>query len=288
MIFNYTHRYIFSHALVSFIFISIKLDLTTLFDEQKEDNRQTTTVTLTSHNFHRLTTPNVYTSSSSSSSSSSPTTMRTKQQTERISSSAPTMKPYPLSHGSVNEPSSVSTTLQTSTSNQASTLILSNRRPSQPLITTNGELLTAQNERIQTADTRSPTTQDAIRTTEKDLDEVQTSSSSTSMTSAVYGTSTGRKTAFVVLLESTIEGSSFHIGQDHMSSMPEETSFTTFINLYFDLQSSTMTTTDATETTTFVAKHHSLAHTVPTSKKNSSSSNSSGNDDDIMDDLLLS
>ena len=150
-------------AVVVFIFISIKIDLTTLFDEQKEDNWQTSTVTLTSHHLHRFTSQNVHLSSS---------IMRTKQPNEQTSSNAQTMKPYPSSDTLFNEQSTISTTVQTVKGNQQTTA-RSTDHSSETIITTDSEFITTQGNRIETTTSLAQTEGD-IATTMTDQSDAAT------------------------------------------------------------------------------------------------------------------
>ena len=86
--------------------------MTTRFDEGKNDNRQTSTVTLTSDHFNRFTTETVHPSS---------TMMRTKQSNEQKTSTVLSMKPYPSTNTMDNEQSTTLTTVQTTTINEMST-----------------------------------------------------------------------------------------------------------------------------------------------------------------------
>jgi hypothetical protein len=69
---------------------------------------------LTSNNLDTLTTQNVHISSS---------IMRTKQQNEHISPNIQSTKPYPSSNTIVNEQSIISTTVESTMSNQQTTVI---------------------------------------------------------------------------------------------------------------------------------------------------------------------
>jgi len=189
-------------------------NLTTITNEQTEnENWQKTTVSLTSNNLHTLTTQNVHISSS---------VMRTKQQNEHISSNIQSMKPYPSSNTIVNEQSIISTTVQTTISNQQTTFV--------PKIHHTTIIMTAENE---------------LMTIMKSQEYIQTSSNN-AMTSVVDI-------------------------RDNTTSMPEETSFTTFINRHFNIQSSTITNHDEKKNNKLVKKfQNNLA------------------EEDIMDDLLFS
>lgn len=93
------------------IFISIKIDLTTIFDEEKKDNWQTSTVILTTDHFDQFTNENTHLSSK---------IMKTKQSNEQRT----TMKPYPPSNTIVNEQTTTLKIVQTTSNNQKDTELL--------------------------------------------------------------------------------------------------------------------------------------------------------------------
>jgi len=135
------------------IIISIKIDLTTIANEQTENENwpKTTTVILTSNNLHTLTTENVHISSS---------VMRTKQEYEHISLStqSQSMKPYPSSNTIVNEQSTISTTIQTTVSNQQTTFLPSSHQTTTMMTTANKLITTVMQsqEDIQTTSSDNP------------------------------------------------------------------------------------------------------------------------------------
>ena len=173
------------YAVVVFIFISIKIDLTTLSDEQNEDNWQTSTVTLTSHHLHRLTSHSVHLSSS---------IMRTKQANEQTSSNAPTMKPYPSSATLFNEQSTIAATVQTVKGNQQDTARSTDHSSETIITTTDSEFVTTQGNRIETATSVTQEKDDNDTTTMFDQSDASSISttlmSSTSALSECYSAST--------------------------------------------------------------------------------------------------
>ena len=122
------------------IIISIKIDLTTAITNEQTENEnwtQTTTVILTTNNLHTLTSENVHISSSS--------VMRTTEQYERISfnTQSKSMKPYPSLNTIVNEQSTISTTVHTTTiSNQPTTFLPSSHDETSMMMTTANNLVT--------------------------------------------------------------------------------------------------------------------------------------------------
>ncbi len=136
------------------IIISIKIDLTTIANEQTENENwsKTTTVSLTSNNLHTLTTQNVHISS---------LVMRTKQQYEHISlnTQSQSMKPYPSSNTIVNEQSTISTTIETTVSNQQTTFLPSSHQTTTMMMTPNKLITTvmqSQDDDIQTTSSDNP------------------------------------------------------------------------------------------------------------------------------------
>ncbi|CAF4528485.1 unnamed protein product [Rotaria sp. Silwood1] len=189
-----------------FLFINQE-NLTTITNEQTENEYwPQTTVILTSNNLHTLTTQNVHMSSS---------IMRTKQN-EHIYSDTQSMKTYPSSDTIPNEQTTVSTTtIQTTISNEQTTIsttiqtTISNQQttfaPSSHHFTT---MMTTKNE---------------LTTIMESQEYVETSSNS-AMISIVESNST--------------------LTQDNTTSMPEDTSFTIFINRHFNTEFSTVTNDD--------------------------------------------
>ncbi|CAF0744238.1 unnamed protein product [Rotaria sordida] len=114
-----------------FLFVNQE-DLTTITNEQTENGYwPEKTVILTSNNLHTLTTQNVDMSSS---------IMRTKQN-EYIHPDTQSMKTYPSSNIIVNEHATISTTIQTTISNQQTTFAPSSHHFT-TMMTTENELTT--------------------------------------------------------------------------------------------------------------------------------------------------
>lgn len=204
------------YAVVVFIFISIKIDLTTLSDEQNEDNWQTSTVTLTSHHLHRFTSHNVHLSSS---------IMRTKQANEQTSSKAPTTKPYPSSATLFNEQSTIAATVQTVKGNQQDTVRSTDYSSETIITTTDREFVTTQDDRIET--TATPVTQgkDDSETTMVDQSDatsiLTTLMSSTSASSECCSASNGWQENWILaFFPLSARWHDFHLGWtiiDHTS-----------------------------------------------------------------------
>jgi hypothetical protein len=242
---QYLYIYNYFFLIVSLIIISIKIDSTTITNEHTENENwpKMTTVSLTSNNLQTLTTTqNVHISSS---------VMRTKQQYERIpiNTQSQSMKPYPSLNTIVNDQSTISTTtttIQTTISNQQTTFL--------------------PNIHDATTEIIMMTTIDKLITTMGSEVDNQTSSNDP-MISTVDSTSTLSKNLFffIKLLNSILI-----LVQDETTSIPEETSFTTYFTRHFNIQSSTINNADKQKQSKVVKKFPK--HLI---------------EDDVIDDFLF-
>jgi hypothetical protein len=142
--------------------------------------------------------------------------MRTTQQYEHISlnTQSKSMKPYPSSTTIVNEQSTISTTttIETTVSNQQTTFLPDSSHHETTMMTEN-----------------------KLITTMKSQEDFRTSNNPMS---TVDSTSTLSKDFFFLPKFSNFF--SVNVVHDETTSIPEETSFTTYINRHFSTQSSTI------------------------------------------------